>query len=272
MRPLFEYLDPNNKKSVRWDGHIHLFNHKETIDNPFIVAKNVTFMDIELDKKVNPVEVYANFIENIYKSKKHILLATATDIKDIKAIYDKHKRIIKGFGELKCYDMYRGEKVPYKKISFVNRVCKFSKDCGNLPVYVHWDINNEKDLKHIENTISTYSSVPIVLCHCGMSSENEDTRMYAYSQVCQLMKRYPNLWVDISYTSARVFANNLMLMDQLDLDRTIIGSDVNYRLYEKFPDTYKEYLTTVEADMGIIERYFGGPERNVRNIKRLFGA
>ena len=113
----------------------------------------------------------------------------ARTIEDIKTIYEKYPKIIKGFGELKCYNEYKGEKVPYKKISFVRQVCRYSMDNGNLPVYLHWDICDEKDVQKLSKLLRDYPTVPVVLCHCGM---NETNQSYAYTQVCQLMKQYQN--------------------------------------------------------------------------------
>lgn len=265
MKNLYDYI---REPVMKIDGHFHSFNHKVEIDLVSGYGKAVTFMDLEYDKKnLTPIKSYDRFIENKYNSYKHILLATGTNIDEIKEIYNKHKDKIRGFGELKCYDKYLGVSVPYKKISFVNQVCRFSKSVGCLPVYVHWEINNESDLKHFERTLNIYNDVPIVLCHCGMNDENQ---AYAYTQVCQLMRTHQNLWVDLTYTASNFFSNNVMLLDTLDKNRIILGSDVNIKIFGKKHDTEEE-LNLIKSQQETIENYLGcNKSKSNNNIYRLF--
>lgn len=264
MRRLYEYLE---EPEIKYDGHFHAFNHKSNIESVNGYDRAISFMDLEYDKKHIPVvKSYDRFIQDGYHPYKHILLATGTTIEDIKTIYENHKDKIRGFGELKCYDEYLGEKVPYKKITFVNQVCRFSRSVGCLPVYVHWEITNEKDLNHFKRTLDIYSDIPVVLCHCGMNNENQT---YAYTQVCQLMKDHHNLWVDLSYTAARFFSRNVMLLDALDKDKVILGTDANNKMYSKKHDTEAEILD-IKSQLSVIENYIGGTQRNNNNITRLF--
>lgn len=265
MRALYEYL---KEPIIRIDGHFHGFNHKNSISLVEGYDRAITFMDLEYDKKsINPIKSYDRFIQENYDPYKHILLVTGTTIEDIKSIYDAHKDIIKGFGELKCYSEYKGEKVPYKKISFVNQVCKFSREVGCLPVYIHWEINNEKDLKHIKRTLTIYEDIPVVLCHCGMNGNN---RTYAYTQVCQLMKDHSNLWVDLTFDAAQFFSNNIMLLDGLDKSRIIIGTDMNNKMYGKNHNTEEELLN-IKSQISVIENYVGDANQlQSKNINKLF--
>lgn len=266
MKTLLEYIHPFNR-SPFWDGHIHLFNSKQALPQHDFgeVGKRVGFMDLEYNRQnLRVIQSYDRFIENEY-NESIILLATGTTIEDIKSIYEKYPKIIKGFGELKCYNEYKGEKVPYKKISFVRQVCRYSMDNGNLPVYLHWDICDEKDVQKISKLLRDYPSVPIVLCHCGM---NETNQSYAYTQVSQLMKQYQNLWVDISYTAMWYLGNYIMLLDGLDRNRIILGSDINNKLFGKNHDTEAE-LTQIRLKLDVIEAYLGR-DKNQLNISRLF--
>lgn len=263
MRRLYDYL---KEPWVKIDGHFHGFNHKSSIEMVDGYGKAVTFMDLEYDKKnLNPAKSYNEFTKSSYNDEKHILLATGVTIEDIKSIYESHKEIIKGFGELKCYDEYKGEKVPYKKISFINQVCRFSKEVGCLPVYIHWGITNDKDLKHLRRTLTIYGDVPVVLCHCGMNDTNQS---YAYTQVCQLMKDYRNLWVDLTYTAAEFFSENIMLLDALDKSRIILGTDINNKIFGKTHNVGEE-ISSIKSQISIIENYIGFG-RSEGNILKLF--
>ena len=266
MKTLLEYLHPY-KREPFWDGHIHLFNSTKTLPEYDFgeVGMKVGFMDLEYDKKnLQVVKSYERFIENDYKENT-ILLATGTTIEDIKTIYEKYPSFIKGFGELKCYDEYHGVKVPYKKIAFVRQVCRYSMNNGSLPVYLHWEICNEKDVQKISKLLRDYPTVPVVLCHCGMNATNQS---YAYTQVCQLMKQYQNLWIDISYDAMKYLGNYIMLLDGLDRDRVILGSDINIKLFGKSHDPEVE-ITQIRLKLDIIEGYLGR-DKNEANIRKLF--
>lgn len=268
MKTLLEYIHPYTRAPF-WDGYVHLFNSKQSLPEYDFgeVGKRVGFMDLEYDRKnLRIVQSYDRFIENDY-NESIILLATGTTIEDIKTIYEKYPKIIKGFGELKCYDEYKGEKVPYKKISFVRQVCRYSMDNGNLPVYLHWDVCDEKDVQKLSKLLRDYPTVPVVLCHCGM---NETNQSYAYTQVCQMMMSYNNLWIDISYTAMDFFASHIMLLNCLHWDRVVLGSDINNKLYGKNHNTEAE-LNTIYDKMNILLTYMKGSFSNEKNIKNLFG-
>lgn len=267
MKSLYTYLD--NKEKETWDGHIHLFNSVKSLPKDTRYEKMVGFMDLEYDRKnLNVRKSYDNYIENELNDNV-ILLATATNIDDIKSIYEKHNKVIKGFGELKCYDEYRGEKVPYKKIGFVRQVCKFSKEHGCLPVYLHWDLKSKSDIDKLQGVLKTYPEVPLVLCHCGMCEGNQS---YAFTQVCLLMQQYKNLWVDISYKAVVFFQSHIMLLNQLDWSRVILGSDINNKIFVNHKDEGERttYINGIYNSVDILHNYMKGSFSNKENIKKLF--
>lgn len=230
MKTLKDILFESVNDSEWWDGHIHLFNHKEPINKPKELTHVVGFMDLEYDKSnIDPIKSYDEYIKNHYNGST-ILLATGITSEEIKEIFEKHKSVIKGFGELKCYDTYMGEDVPYKCISMVRDICRLSRDNGNLPIYLHWDVNDDKDIKKISKVLTDYPSVPIVLCHCGMTDTNKD---FSCTNVADLQKKFTNLWVDVSYIAMQHFHNNIMQLFQYDLDRVILGSDLNNKIFSK---------------------------------------
>lgn len=241
METLYEYIKKSNTYDDKeWDGHIHLFNHKKPL--PQLIdkfEKRVGFMDIEYNdiNNINVLDSYKNYIKNHWDKDKEILLATGITIEDIKDVYNKYPKIIKGFGELKCYDEYGELKnLPYKKIKFVRDVVEFSKKNGALPVYIHWEFTNPKDVEKFENVLKNYPSVPIVLCHMGMNEYNRD---FAYTESNRLQHIYTNLWLDISWDAADYFTNNPMLLNNFILDRVILGTDLNNMIFNK-DSTHKD--------------------------------
>lgn len=263
MKALYDFLIDNKEY---WDGHFHLFNHKSVNEfNDNRASKIVGFMDLEYDSiNLKVVDSYQKFIDNNYNKDKHILLATGTNIEEIKSVFEKHKSIIKGFGELKCYDIYKGKKVPYKKISFVKEVCKFSYENGSLPVYLHWELNDEKDIQKLESLLTSYPTIPIVLCHCGINDYNAD---FAFFHVSDLCKKYNNLWVDISYRGLEFFKNNPLQLLQLPLNRLIFGTDINNK-YTKGIEKYNYNPDEIFNDMDYLINMFN--INNTKNIKSLF--
>lgn len=274
MKPLSTYiLYPKStyihKKFNNIDGHIHLFNHECIIDDSKLKYddeyKRVGFIDIEFDNldKYNFIQNYDNYINTHYDINKDILLVSATTIEDIEAIYNKYSAIIYGFGELKCYDKYQNKPINYKHIKFVRQVCKFSSKHNNLPVYVHWEINDEKDLRKIEKVIKDFPSVPIVLCHCGMNEHNQE---YAYNCCVKLMNMYSNVWIDISYCALDFFVKNIMYLYNLRLDRVFTGTDVNIKLFGPNHNFDQEY-NDICCKLIKLDKHIDSGS----NLKRLFG-
>lgn len=235
MKSLYQVI----KSNIYIDGHIHLFDKDGIIDD---YDKNlVGFIDIEakyINDYKNVIPLYDKFIKNNYDEKKHILLAAGTNINNIKELYNKYPKLFKGFGELKCYDVFKGNIINRKNISFVDDVCKFSESVGYLPVYIHYSLTRSKYMRLFENLLKKHPNVPIVLCHCGMEVTDDDSikieynNDYIYNSICELMREYSNLWVDITYTAADYFIENIYKLYNLDLSRTITGSDINNVLYK----------------------------------------
>ena len=249
------------------DGHVHLFDHNKPIpEKPSSLC--VGFMDIDFDHKNSVVESYDNYIKNHWNKDKEILLATGFTIEDIKSIREKHTNVIKGFGELKCYDTYLGKKVPYKKISFAKQVARYSYEIGCLPVYIHWSLTNNKDVENLENLLSTYNKVPIVLCHMGMCMK-EEFHDFAYTEAVRLQNKYNNLWIDISWDAAEYLSNNLMLLSNISRDRIILGSDLNNKSFAGKDIHAIRNKKWGIGKMATIKNYL--QLNNSQNIKKLFG-
>lgn len=220
-------------QNVAWDGHLHLFNDSQVILDLYNsqFKKCIGFADIEFDHIEDydgkMVGMYNSYIENYYNDNQ-ILLATAPTAKEAIEVYKEFPNIIKGFGELKLYDNYQGKEVPYKKIITAREVCAFSSKNNNLPVYIHYSLTNDSEVRQFNNLLKSYPTVPIVLCHCGMEENNKD---FAYQHCVDLMKKYYNFWVDISYDAADYFVLNPMKLYNLDMGRIILGSDCTLKTF-----------------------------------------
>ena len=259
MNSLYNYI--NNVKKV--DAHIHLFNHKEFIPAQTEYEMYVAFGDVEFDTEETLHKKYYEFMDGIADN--IIPLCTGRTIDEIAQIYKKHSDKFKGFGEIKMYSKYQDKEVNYKKISLLRDVCKLSKESGNKPIYFHWDVETIKDVTKIVKVIKDYPSIKFVWCHCGMWDGGDND--FIFNQVRQAAMDCGNLWLDVSYTALNYFADKCLLkITQLPLDRVIVGSDLNMKIFSKkhspkeiiiIYDKMKQVREFVNSDM---------------NVKKLFGV
>lgn len=250
------------KRHYTIDGHIHLFSHRGLCKDS-AAGVRVGFIDIEYDHIKDYKDVVALYDQYLPQLKNDIVLASGTDIETIKSIYKKHSDQIQGFGELKLYDSFKDEKLNYKKISLAREVVKFSSEqITILPVYIHYELTNHQEIKNLDKLLTDYPTVPVVLCHCGMNEENKE---FAYGTTKRLMSEHGNLWVDVSWAAGEFFAQNPMLLTQLDRDRVIWGSDFSPRLkaHGYISATAEDILSWRDAISDYID--------SDRNIKTLFG-
>lgn len=268
MIPLYNYIN-----SPTIDGHIHLFNGKGTIDEktfdcPSYIEKQVGFIDIEpkyLQRFKDVTEYYESYIKHSLNDNT-ILLVSATNPNDIKELYNKYRKDIKGIGELKCYDMYKDKKLDLKKHKWIRECLSFANQ-EKLPVYIHYTLIGDKYKKSFENLLKSYPDTNIVLCHCGMDdtcSKEEQDNIYRY--VVALMKQYSNLWVDVTYTAAKYFKYIPTQLYNLDTSRVILGTDINPALITKYPKTYQNKLDEIYDTFNLLGKYVDSD----RNIKKLF--
>ena len=234
MKTLYSYI--NNIKLI--DGHIHLFDHSGTImDNKYYKTtiynqfdKIVGFMDIDyenLDKYnlANVVKYYDNFISKYYDQDKMILLATGTNVETMIEVYKKYPHIIKGFGELKCYNYYKDIELSYGNLQWFEELCEFNKELC-LPIYIHWYVYNNERFNELCKLISKYPNIPFVLCHFGVSPKRNFKKQYEF--VKSLLLIYDNLYVDISYKVVENFIECPELA-KLFCSRLLIGTDINLK-------------------------------------------
>lgn len=262
------------------DGHSHLFDSNCDISkNPIYdnIDKIVCFIDIEPRNNVDEYKdvsgAYDKFIKNSYDPAKHIPLVSGTTIENIIKTYNEHKNVYKGFGEIKCYDFFKGEKIGNKNIQLIKGVCEFSSTVGNLPIYIHYSLTKPEYVKKLKYILNRYPNIPIVLCHCGMEEwYNRANNITIYDNdsifriVVELMKQYSNLWVDITYTAANFFAESPFLLYNLDMDRVITGMDLNPVITGNKPDNV---TTKMEICKGTFNR-LNNMINNTKNIGNLF--
>lgn len=260
MQSLSSYIMAGMQASLAWDGHYHAFSHRG-VNEISVTNLHVGFADIELDC-LDEYKDIPGMYDKMMPKCKHIgiWLATGMTIGDIKEIYKRHPDLIRGFGELKLYDEYAGKPLKYKRISFAREVCKFSEECGNLPVYIHYELNDPDNVRTFDRLLRDFPDVPIVLCHCGMSKKNAD---FAFNSAKKLAYEHGNCWLDISWDAAAYLSKNPLLLTQLPGDRVFWGSDFSKRMTVKNP---RYGVSGTLNQLSNIKKYISSDQ----NIRRLF--
>ena len=249
MKTLKTYLTDN-----RIDGHIHLFDHSGVLSDKVNLnhcSKMIGFMDIQfmnLDKYEHDdvIKYYDDYIEN-YLTNNTILLATGKDAETVIDVYKKHPDVIKGFGELKCYPFFHDHlgnryDLPFGNLDWIRPICEFDKDL-RLPIYIHWSLYDDACKDALIDLISSYPTIPFVLCHCGMSDDNKPNKDQ-YDTIVKLTLRFSNLFVDISYDALKFFIDNPVCLNAIQ-GRYIVGTDLNMIAHKrnkiaKYLNNYKQ--------------------------------
>lgn len=269
MKTLWNYI--NSINTYDYDAHIHLFDHENTIFDIYTPKTKylIGFADIDLNdiNKYNGkmLDLYKNYIDKYYNDNQ-ILLATAMNVEEIISIYEAFPNIIKGFGELKMYNSYMGKDLPYKKISFLKKLCSYiCKFNLSTPIYIHYSLTNDKDVQMIGNILKAYPNVKIVLCHCGMKKNNNND--FSYYSVINLMEKYSNLYVDISCVGLYYFSKNPYKITNLDTNRVLLGTDFNIKYFEHENDvTMKD--EEIYNNILVLNKFVNSDH----NVKKLFKA
>lgn len=221
MRNLYSYIKTNAV-----DGHVHVFDHRGSIERLPFTKQCIGFADIDLsqpDKYTDMVSLYKKYID----MPGVIWMATGLDIDSIKAVYEAFPDKIHGFGELKLYDDMRKTDKNRKSTRFLRSVCKFSAEHGNLPVYVHFELNGPEDVIKFKSVAEAYPNVPLVLCHMGMNRFNHE---FAYHAARELAILHTNIYLDLSWSGAKYLASNELSINQLPEGKCFWGSDYSPEL------------------------------------------
>lgn len=234
MKSLFNYINKNNI-----DGHIHFFSQDgcifDHISTPDQYTKSIGFMDIDFkdltlynDKLV--LSYYSNFINKYYDSKKHILLATGITPEQMIMLHKTYPNIIKGFGEIKCYEEWKHGDLPYGNLNWFKKLLDYNKQYC-LPVYIHWGIWSDDREEQFEELLKEYPEIPFVLCHYGLDKRHDLNKSYELVTDL-LLKNYSNLYTDISYTATKYFIKHPDLLKSIKNTKVLIGSDINMKSIE----------------------------------------
>ena len=245
------------------DGHIHLFDKDGCIvvpDMDFVGFCDVDPKCIELYS--NTIPYYENFINNDYKDSV-TLLAVSTNPNNMIEIHKKWPKIIKGFGELKCYkDFTNPENGEYFDLK-LDRLSKYwdlgkYADENKLPIFIHYSLYDDKNVEKLGNFIKRYPNAKIVLCHCGIDKETD--KDFCYHSVMKLMNEHVNLWVDATWEALDYFCNNPFKLTNMNRDRVILGTDMSRKSMNK--ENYnKEWDKIHNLDQLV---------KSDKNIKKLF--
>ena len=238
------------------DGHIHLFDKDGCIVVPNM--KCIGFCDIEpkyLSQYQNTIPYYEDFISKKYDNV--YLLATSADPQNMIDIHKKWPDTIKGFGELKCYKEWKGEKLNLDKLSKYWSLCKYAAEY-NLPIFIHFSLYDDYTVGRFSKLLNKFPSVKLVLCHCGMDKETNND--FCYHSVMKLMNDYPNLWVDVTWEALDYFSDNPLKLTNMDRGRIILGSDMSRKSMNE--ENYKKEWDKVHNLDSFI--------KSDKNIKKLF--
>ena len=222
------------------DGHIHLFDCVTSnifdIYKPIKTFKKfVGFMGVDFHqlRKYTPSQImgyYRRFIGECDLNNT-ILLASALDSQTTIEIYKKYPNIIKGFGELLCYDKYDDIDLPYANLKWVDEILEFNSTLDQpLPVYIHYSLISDERYELMDELLSKYPGIPIVLCHCGIPNKHEGYYINEfgsiYERFLKLHHKYQNLYSDVCDGASKYFEKNPSQIYKLDLNRMIIGTDL----------------------------------------------
>lgn len=242
------------------DAHVHLFDHKDNIYNYInddYCDLKIGFMDTDFEclnkySYKDTIRYYDNFINNYYNNQNTILLATGTSSKVMIDLYKKYPDIIKGFGEIKCYDYYKNISLPFGNLDWIYELCEFNKT-KKLPIYLHYYVYDFNRYLQLDFLLNKYPTIPFVLCHAGLSFKQDYIIQFSY--VTNLLSKHKNLYIDISYKPVEFFLSNKQYT-QIYKDRALYGSDLNPKYFAE--KNNNDYLKTFDTSnqVSVVKKLF----------------
>lgn len=277
MKTLYNYINKYLYRArICTDSHIHLFDHQQNIFDKYepksIFKKFVGFIGVDfnnVDKygTKDIVSYYDNFISD-NQNYNVILLAGGIDANAIIQTYESHKDIIKGFGELLCYDRYDDIELSFKNIDWVEKV--FEYNTNNLPVFIHYSLTSDEHYDAIDGLISKYCNTPVVLCHCGLPSIHEGNYKKDYNTIfnrfLKLQMKHQNVYTDVCDSAFTYLRKNPNELFKLDMSRTMIGTDITPNHFEGSAD---EVAKRLRKSLSKFKKWYKYID-NEAVIKRLF--
>ena len=263
------------------DGHVHLFDRTGVLDTMYkgpetlyrVGFINVYLPQVALYTPEVIDSLYSNYIR-YNKKDSDILLAGGQTADGLIALYEKYKDDIKGFGELKCYDYYNGQRLTpgYKNTLWLEPICEYIVKNGlHTPIYIHWNLDSKVD--ELDALLQKYPQVTFLVCHCGMDNIKHDSyktmtdedNKQCLTNLIDLMSRHQSLWTDVSWAARDYFIRHPRDLSKLDLDRVVVGSDCS-----------PVGCLLTRDPQSLCDGYYNGVRKlsnridNENNIKKLF--
>lgn len=277
MKTLYNYINQRLYHTrICTDAHIHLFDHRHNIFDKYEPKSNfkkfvgfigVDFNNADKYSTNDIVSYYDKFISN-NQNDSIILLAGGTDANAVIQTYERHNDHIMGFGELLCYDRYDDINLPFKNIDWVEKV--FEYNTNNLPIFIHYSLTSDEHFNIIDNLLDKYNKTPVVLCHCGLPSIHEGNYKKDYSTIfnrfLKLQMKHQNVYTDVCDSAFTYLRKNPNDLFKLDLNKTMIGTDITPNHFEGSTDEVSKRL---HKSLGKFKKWYKYID-NEAVIKRLF--
>lgn len=202
-----------------WDCHIHnVFGRRKILNHDNIARKNIRMVNwLPYDPEFS---VYRD-LQLTSPTEGDILLLNAKDADEMKKAIKDTSYL--GVGEINVKKTYKdpesGELLGLWDVSILDET-----NLDKRPIFIHWDMETPEDYNRLEIYVQSFPEKKHVLCHMGGNYFLQNREVL--EKVPQLMKNNPNLWTDISWSTLSWVQNDPSVLNQLDKNRVLIGSDL----------------------------------------------
>lgn len=202
-----------------WDCHIHnVFGRRKILNHDNIARNNIRMVNYLLGDK--DFSIYRD-LQLTAPQKGDILLLNAIDPDEMrKALKDMS---YPGIGEINVQKTYKdpesGEILGFWDTSILDELRNDKR-----PVFLHWDMEKPEDYSSIEAFLRSFPDKKFVLCHMGGNYFLQNREVL--SKVPELMTYNNNLWTDISWSTLTWVEENPSVINKLDKNRVLVGSDL----------------------------------------------
>lgn len=202
-----------------WDCHIHnVFGRRKILNHDSIARKNIRMVNwLPYDPEFS---VYRD-LQLTAPTENDILLLNAKDVDEMKKAIKDASYL--GVGEVNVKKTYKdpesGELLGMWDVSILDET-----NLDRRPIFLHWDMETLEDYNRLEIHVRSFPKKKHVLCHMGGNYFLQNREVLV--KVPQLMKNNPNLWTDISWSTLSWVQDNPSVLNQLDKNRVLVGSDL----------------------------------------------